>query len=216
MGPPVPPSSSTRKPTVQKNSKLDSHEILETLWTKWTSLNGFKEYAHSIITEDGSGIYIFEPAPMEHENLFSIIQVDIPPSEQVSFVKALLVAFSSVPLSSQFSPWSLVSWNSLYTSSSWDKFQIRLNSKMAVPQLERIMSPAAAKLFLDATIVLVGERLLVGIKAQMVAVRRKKPPDRDSALYDRLLQQYFAIIKEFQRRDMKVDQSWMSYLLNIM
>ena len=93
MGPPVPPSSGSGGPTLQKNLIPDAHEVLQILWSKWRSLSGFKDYAHSIITEDGSDIYIFEPAPIGHENLFSIIQVDIPPNEQVSFVKALLVAF---------------------------------------------------------------------------------------------------------------------------
>ena len=54
----------------------------------------------------------------------------------------------------------------------------------------------------------------------MISAKRRKSAVNDAAAayanMARYQQQYMAILGEFQNRGMRVDQSWVSYLLNIM
>ncbi len=115
----------------------NTREAFNILMSKWKSLSGFNEYAHSIITKDGWAVFIFEAPFAGSENLFSVISQSVPQNEQISLVKALLVAFSSVSLNEHFSPWSISWWCSVYTSPSWETFLIRLDE-------ERIGGPSEA------------------------------------------------------------------------
>jgi len=182
---------------------------------KWKTLNDFTEYAHSIITSDGWAISIFEPSPVGGDNLFDIIQVDIPPAERVPFVSALLVAFSSINLTRFYSPWFLHWWTSVYASPSWEKFQARLDLPRITTHLERLMSADAAKTFIDSVTLLVGERILLGIKTRLVDSRRRYMTDEEKEVFKKLQKQYMGILRAFYDRDMKVDQTWTYYLMNV-
>ena len=218
MSPPATPANTSELASVRANPLPNAHEVFEVLYRLDTPrlTSEFNDYAHSVITRDGTSISILDPCPHGGDNLFNILATELPADKQAHFLKKLLRAFASTPLTAQFSPWSLAWWNSLYASSSWESFQIRFDVERVSTQLERAMSPAAAKLVLDSTVTLVGERCLAGLKAQMVSVRRRKAPDRDAAAYDAYLKQYLEILKGFQEREMKVDQSWLSHLLNVM
>lgn len=222
MGPPSRVSSRPDSPSrlLWKSRLHETREAFDILIEKWRCLSGFKEYAQSILLKDGQGILIFEASPDSAENLFGIIHEKVPEVERVSFTTALLTAFSTIPLTTSYSPWSIVWWNSLHSAPSWEKFQIRLDLPKTLPHLERIMSAPAAKLFVDCTVSLVGERLLNVIKGQMISAKRRKSAVNDAAAayasMARYQQQYMAILGEFQSRGMRVDQSWVSYLLNIM
>lgn len=192
-----------------------TREVFDLLVRKWKTLNDFTEYAHSIITSDGWAISIFEPSPVGGENLFDIIQVDIPPAERVPFVSALLVAFSSVNLTRFYSPWFLHWWTSVYASPSWEKFQARLDLPRITTHLERLMSADAAKTFIDSVTLLVGERILLGIKTRLVDSRRRYMTDEEKEVFKKLQKQYMGILRAFYDRDMKVDQTWTYYLMNV-
>jgi len=192
-----------------------TREVFDLLVSKWKTLNDFTEYAHSVITNDGYAISIFEPCPVGGDNLFDIIHAEIPVLERVPFITALLVAFSSVAITPYYSPWFIYWWTSVYKSSNWDRFLSRIDLPRITLQLERIMSADAAKTFIDSAFLLVGERILLGIKTKLVAARRKEMSEVGEEAYKRLHKQYTDILREFYARDMKVDQTWTYYLMNI-
>ncbi|KAK0104255.1 hypothetical protein ONS96_005347 [Cadophora gregata f. sp. sojae] len=213
------PDTATICPSANGNPECapvaTTREVFELLVNKWKTLNDFTEYAHSIITSDGWAISIFEPSPVGGDNLFDIIQADTPPAERVPLVTALLVAFSSINLTRFYSPWFLHWWTSVYASPSWEKFQARLDLPRITAHLERIMSTDAAKTFIDSVTMLVGERILLGIKTRLVDSRRKCMNDAEKEVFKRLQKQYMGILRAFYDRDMKVDQTWTYYLMNV-
>jgi len=192
-----------------------TREVFDLLASKWKTLNDFTEYAHSIITSDGWAISIFEPSPVGGDNLFNIIDVEIPSEKRVPFITALLVAFSTMNLTRYYSPWFLHWWTSVYNSPDWDTFLSRLDLPRITTHLERLMSPSAAKTFVDSAFLLVGERILLAIKTRLVVARRKEMNEKEKDAFGRLQRQYMGILREFHARDMTVDQTWTYYLMNI-
>jgi hypothetical protein len=196
-----------------RNDPSSTREAFDNLMLKWKFLKDFNEYAHHIVAKDGWPVFIFDAPFPSSENLFSIIASDVPFGTQIPFVKSLLVAFSSVKLTEHYSPWSLSWWNSVYTAPSWEVFQTRLDAGRISGHLERIMSPEAVKLFLDATTLLVGERLLLDLKTMLVADRREKSGKVDT---ESLKSQYTDVLREFRARKLAFDQTWVEYLINFM
>ncbi|KAG4434528.1 hypothetical protein IFR05_009997 [Cadophora sp. M221] len=191
-----------------------TREVFDLLINKWKTLNDFTEYAHSIISSDGWEISIFETSPVG-DNLFDIINTEIPLEKRVPLITALLVAFSSINLTRFYSPWFLHWWTSVYNSPDWDTFLARLDLPLITAHLERLMSSSAAKTFIDSAFLLVGERILLAIKTRLVAARRKEMNDVEKDAFSRLQRQYMGILREFHGRDMIVDQTWTYYLMNI-
>jgi len=207
------PDRPSSRGKLSKDDPASSREAFETLLIKWKTLTNFNEYAHHVIAKDGWPVFIFDAPFPGSENLFSIIASDVPVGEQIPLVKALLVAFSSVKLTDHYSPWSLSWWSSVYTSDCWETFLKRLDMVRISEHMKRIMSPEAVKLFLDATILLIGERLLLDLKTMLVKDRREKSGKVDS---EALKNQYRDILREFGVRKLTFDQGWVGYLLNFM
>ncbi|CZT11392.1 uncharacterized protein RCO7_03886 [Rhynchosporium graminicola] len=210
------PSSPEGGVTVSDSTMPTTREVFDLLFNKWKTLNDFTEYAHSVITSDGWTISIFEPCPVGGDNLFDIIDTEVPEPERVPFITALLVAFSSVNITPLYSPWFIHWWTSVYASPNWDRFLLRLDLPRTKSQLERIMSPEAAKTFVDSAFLLVGERILLGIKTKLVAARRREMNEAQQDTFQKLHKQYTGILREFHARGMKVDQTWTYYLMNIL
>ena len=77
------------------------------------------------------------------------------------------------------------------------------------------MSADAAKTFIDSVTLLVGERILLGIKTRLVDSRRRYMTDEEKEVFKKLQKQYMGILRAFYDRDMKVDQTWTYYLMNV-
>lgn len=195
---------------------ITTRDAFTTLMDKWDHLNHFNEYAHSILSLDGWGISIFEGSAAGNENLFDIIHSHAPIEKQIGIVRALLDAFANVNLTTSYSPWSVAWWQSVYAAPTWDDFVSRLDRKRitgSTPDLGRIMSPDGAKLFFDAATLLIGERLLQQLSHDMVVRKRKRC---DTNVYSILYTQYMSVLREFHRKGIHVDQSWVCYLWDVM
>lgn len=192
--------------------KPEALTISETLLSKWRSLRGFRRYTHDLLVADGSDISIFELSPTDM-NLFDILLHEVPESEVMLLTKAILGAFSSINLDLCYRPLTLAWWISLYTSRSWSGFLAELERETIDAYLGVIMSSAAVRLVINATVLLVGERFLVSLNAQIA-----RHPSRDDTVNympnHELSQQYMTILKEFQARKLGVDLRWRSLALN--
>jgi hypothetical protein len=197
---------------VQSNTPSEIPSALKILLGKWRSLKGFRTYAQSLLVRDGSGISIFEPSNSDN-NLFDMIIGHLSSNELISFTQALLIAFSTINLDLCYLPYTLTWWISMYTSSSWPEFQKKLEPKIVDMHLGRLMSPSAIQLVSKVTVLLVGERLLSELNAEIA-----KHPSRNDTIENmpnqRLCRQYMAILEEFRARDLKVDLTWRSHALN--
>ncbi|KAL2060690.1 hypothetical protein VTL71DRAFT_9331 [Oculimacula yallundae] len=209
------PSSPEGTLTNPDSPVLTTRDTFDLLISKWKTLNDFTEYVHSIITGDGWAISVFESCPVGGDNLFDIIHAEVPETERIPLMTALLVAFSSVNLTSFYSPWSIHWWTSVYNSPSWDKFLSRLDLPRITSQLERVMKPDTVKTFMDCAFLLVGERTLLNIKTKMVAAKRRGMNEHEKESFNRLHKQYLDILRDWYAREMKVDQTWTYYLMNI-
>lgn len=200
--------NSCKQPAVPSETRL----VVKTLLSKWRDLKGFKSYAHSLLIQDGAGISIFEPTAVS-DNLFDIICSDVREIEHMSFIQTLLTAFATVNCGL---PRILKWWISLYNSSSWQDFEHELDPKAVEMRLAKTMSPSAIKLVLDGTILLVGERFLINLNAEVVKHQRKSSTSDPTEYMEnrRLSNQYMAILAKFQERKLEVDLIWSSLALN--
>ncbi|RDL31086.1 uncharacterized protein BP5553_09875 [Venustampulla echinocandica] len=190
--------------------------FLNTLISKWRSLKGFRTYVHGLLQEERSDISIFDSRVQCARNLFDIIHEHVPNNEQNSLTKAILVAFSTANLDLCRHPPTLVWWLTLFSASSWDEFQRKLEPEKIDEHLRPLMSPAAVQLVLNTTTLLVGERLLSGLKDEMVANPYWRATGDDMARYRDSFKQYMDILGEFRKKSLIVDQSWVSHALNAM
>jgi hypothetical protein len=196
----------------KKDVQSDTRRTIKALLSKWSSLKGFKSYAHSLLLKDGAGVFIFESTTAD-ENFFDILRDEVQENELMSFTQGLLIAFSTINPYLCSLPHTLKWWISLYTSPSWEDFQQKLEPTVVEMHLGKAMSPSAAKLVLDATVHLVGKRLLAALNAE-IAKHPRKDDTLDYMPRNRLSQQYMAILGEFSERKLKVDLTWLSYALN--
>jgi len=206
------PLQSYQVSIVQNSPPAEIPNVLKILLAKWKSLKGFRTYATSLLIGDGSGVSIFERSKTGI-NLFDMIIDHVSSNELISFTKALLIAFSTINLDLCYLPYTLTWWISMYTSSTWPEFQKKLEPKIVDMHLGRLMSSSAIELVTNVTVLLVGERLLSELNAEIA-----KHPSRNDTMQNmpnqRLCRQYMAILEEFQSRDLKVDLTWRSHALN--
>jgi hypothetical protein len=196
-----------------------SHPIIQALMAKWISLSGFRSYVHSILEGDQNDIFIFDPAPNDHENLFDAIHKHVSIDEELPVAKAVLLACSSINKELCWRPWTLDWWLSIFYTTSWDDLRNKTEAAQLKKHLWRPISSDAEKLLLDATYSLVGERLLNDLKTVMIAIRTS--PGYGSSgdklvRYDELLKQYMAILGTFRERSLNVEPACLAHALNAM
>ena len=199
----------------KKDPQSATRRAVRALLSKWRSLKGFKSFAHDLLIRDGAisdGVFIFESTSSD-DNLFDVLREEAQENEMMLFTEALLMTFSTINPDRCYLPDTLKWWMSLYTSPSWEAFQRKIDPKEVEIRLGKAMSPLAVRLVLDATVHLVGERLLGALNAE-IAKHPRKDDTRDHMPRNRLQQQYMAILGEFQERNLKVDLSWRSHALN--
>jgi hypothetical protein len=195
------------------------HLIIQTLMARWKSLTGFKSYVHSILEGDQNDIFIFDPAPNDHENLFDAINRHVSIDEQLPVAKAVLLACSTINKELCWRPWTLDWWLSAFHTTSWDDLRNKTEPAQLERHLWRPISSEAIKLLLDATYSLVGERLLNELKAIMIALRTSPGYSYcgDKLVrYDELFKQYMAILTTFRERSLNVEQARLTHALNAM
>ncbi|KAI9051955.1 hypothetical protein LZ554_004210 [Drepanopeziza brunnea f. sp. 'monogermtubi'] len=215
------PSTTNNDPSVPAPPIPVASAVFSTLVTKWKTLNDFTEYAHSLLALDGWTLSIFKPSPAGAPNLFDQITSALPSTERVPLISALLLAFSSLtPTTATGSspPWILRWWSSIHASPTWELYEASLDLCRGI--LQSIMSPAAAKFFLDAVVLLVGEKILLGIKTRLVKAKKRRSGSGQDEQAERtackvLESQYMGILGEFYARDLKVDPTWTYYLMNV-
>ncbi|EKD12695.1 uncharacterized protein L3040_005279 [Drepanopeziza brunnea f. sp. 'multigermtubi'] len=215
------PSTTNHDPSVPAAPIPVASAVFSTLVTKWKTLNDFIEYAHSLLALDGWTLSIFKPSPAGAPNLFDQITSALPSTERVPLISALLLAFSSTTTTTTTGsapPWILRWWSSIHASPTWELYEASLDLCRGI--LQSIMSPAAAKSFLDAVVLLVGEKILLDIKTRLVKAKKKRSGSGRDELAERtackvLESQYMEILGEFYARGLKVDPTWTYYLMNV-
>ncbi|CAL3970171.1 unnamed protein product [Diplocarpon coronariae] len=190
--------------------------VFNTLVAKWKTLDSFTEYAHSLLAADGSSISLFLPAP-SCCNIFMQISALLPATEQFALTSALLLAISSLPPTvSSPSAWFLHWWRSVSSSPSWPVFLARLDIPRTTAHLETLMGPLAAKLFLDAAVLLVGEVLMLQIKDLLGKARKTRDESEEARKRCKSWEgDYMDILRELYAREVRVDQTWTVYLMNV-
>ncbi|KAH8669528.1 hypothetical protein BGZ60DRAFT_528013 [Tricladium varicosporioides] len=195
-----------------------SQNIVEVVMSRWKSLKGFSTYVHSLLLRDGSNVFIFDAAPYGNSNLFDMILSQTPKSDQIVLTKSILIAFSTINVDRCWRPSTLIWWLSLFSSQSWPDFQAKLDPEKVRIHLERVMSSSAVELLVNATVLLVGERLLLKLKNRMIEnpFKSASRDDRELARYHRNFREYHAILGELQSRGLHVDPAWRTHGLNTM
>lgn len=214
--PPTPPTPSDPKSFDQSVYLATSH-IVEVLRTKWYSLEGFEEYLNDLFTCDGLRVFIFMSPHSSSENLFNAITRYIPEeAERMSLAKAVLtVSSNTTSYTSHSTPPLLAWWRSFYNPAyplNYEKFQEQLlNNAAFTTSMEQVISTfEGRKLFMDATISLVGESLLGSLKTSL-----KKRRERSSKGMQRQ-REYLSVLGIMRDRGLAVDKSWTMYMLDSM
>ena len=93
---------------------------------------------------------------------------------------------------------------SLHTTSSWDFFQSGFATlEQDLSSTKDSWSPGAIQLVLDCMVLLVGERLLPGLQAELD--HGSSVQSSEIARYEKCLQQYTSILKTFVDRNLDVE-----------
>jgi hypothetical protein len=150
--------------------------------------------------ERNLGIQILQPAAARTKSVFDEIILSIPRNEQTKFTRALLLAYSGMhPRLREYSN-VFESWYSLFAKTDWTDFKKALGKV----HLENSMSIDAAKLVLDCTFVLVGERLLDLCKSRMDSMNSLQNPHHNQYInsgdHRKDREQYAAILADFRTR----------------
>ncbi|KAK2623703.1 hypothetical protein QTJ16_006884 [Diplocarpon rosae] len=212
-----PPSTPIPRASASTSTNADASTVFQTLVAKWKTLDSFTEYAHSLLAVDGTAISFLLPAP-PCPNLFAQIASRLPPTEQFALTSALLLAFSALPPTSLAAPsaWFLHWWSSVSASPSWATCLARLDLPRTTAHLEALMGPPAAKLFLDAAVLLVAEKLMLRIKDLLGQAKRRRDASPEARRRCKSWEgEYMDILRELYAREVRVDQAWTVYLTNV-
>ncbi|PBP26730.1 hypothetical protein BUE80_DR002341 [Diplocarpon rosae] len=212
-----PPSTPIPRASASTSTNADASTVFQTLVAKWKTLDSFTEYAHSLLAVDGTAISFLLPAP-PCPNLFAQIASRLPPTEQFALTSALLLAFSALPPTSLAAPsaWFLHWWSSVSASPNWATCLARLDLPRTTVHLEALMGPPAAKLFLDAAVLLVGEKLMLRIKDLLGKAKRRRDDSPEARRRCKSWEgEYMDILRELYAREVRVDQAWTVYLTNV-
>lgn len=203
-------------PTPAADPVSSAQTVVVNLMESFKSLRGFKSQVRSILERNLTEIFLFDRKSQSppQENLFDLIVRYVPQSDQNSLIKAILVACSTIR--SQQPDHTLAWFLQLFHSKTWTNYQNLTQQSYIDEYLTPIMSPEATKQVIDATTLLVGERMLRGLKIILVRNPGSTARGRDMELYQDTNKNYMAILVQFQTRGLKFDQSWLSFYLNTM
>ena len=196
-----------------------TQDLFHHLFSIWKS--GGKESlvqaSELAIRKDGVSVSIFQPLPNNSkESIFDIITNDIPKNEQLALTQAFLSAFSEVGRELQGSIYNFNWWSSIYQSSTWNRFKSNLHRWDFVSHLGEAMSSEAVGLVVDSSFLLVGERLLGGIKENLTALPQLEAGEFGSKTQNFLRNEYINILTSFRNRKLKARHRWYTYLLTLL
>lgn len=202
-------------PTPAADPVSSAQTVVVNLMESFKSLRGFKSQVRSIVEGNLWEIFLFDRKSQSppQENLFDLIVRYVPENERNSLIKAILLACSTIPLQQ---PDPALSWFlRFFHSKTWKDYQDLTQHMYIDGYLTPIMSPEAIKLVIDATTLLVGERMLRDLKVILVKNPESKR-GKNKELYLDTSKNYMAILLQFQMRGVQFDRSWQSVALDIM
>lgn len=203
-------------PTPAADPISSAQTVVINLMDSFKSLQGFKSQVRSILEGNVWEIFLFDRKSQTppQENLFDLIVRYLPEFEQNSLIKAILLACSTNPLR-QHDP--ALSWFlQFFHSKTWKDYQDLTQQMYISEYLAPVMSPEAIKQVIDATTLLVGERMLRDLKVLLVRNPASRARGKNMELYQDTSKTYMAILLQFQMRGVQFDRSWQSVALNTM
>ncbi|CAG8971502.1 hypothetical protein HYALB_00002086 [Hymenoscyphus albidus] len=203
-------------PTPAADPISSAQTIVADLMERFKYLRGFKLQVRSILIGNHWEFFFFDRKSQSppQENLFDEIVQYIPEFEQISLMKAILLACSTIS-PRQIEP--ALSWF-LQTAHSkkWADFRDLVQQAYVDKYLAPNMSSQAVKQVVDSMTLLVGERMLKDLKILLMKNPGSKARGKEMESYKSTNKTYMAILMEFRSRGLDFDQSWLSFALDTM
>jgi hypothetical protein len=137
----------------------------------------------------------------------------IPRIDQVSFTVTILTEIDDYhPYFPSEDELDWTTWHQFYSSSTLEELMQRAKYRELKLLLSGHIASEAVQMLLDAAVVLVGERYLWKLKAEIERGHNLPATDFDFLVYDKYRQEYMTILDMIQSRKLKVDQRWFAFL----
>jgi len=186
-----------------------TQNVLEKLYTEWELGKHIDDDVAAILDDFVSRLRSNQHAD---ENIFNQIAKTVPRYNQLLFAKDVLHAAGWFRISPREVESNENLWDQINSSSNWEELRQHLDSNvLAVYVIDKI-SEEAAKLVFEATVVLVGERRLSRLKAEIQRGHLLAADDFDYQVYNMYRREYMTVLNTIHSRNLKIDQHWFAFL----
>lgn len=205
-----PATTTTLSQITNAPERRDSTQnVLEKIYTEWELGKRIDDDVAGLLDDFVSRLRANQHAD---ENIFNQIAKTVPQYNQLLFTKDVLHAAGWIRISPRELESNENLWHQINNSSNWEELRQHLDSNvLAVYVIDKI-SEEAAKFVFDATVVLVGERRLSRLKAEIQRGHLLAADDFDYQVYHMYRRDYMAVLNTIHSRDLKIDQHWFAFL----
>ncbi|KAL5327859.1 hypothetical protein ACEPPN_005565 [Leptodophora sp. 'Broadleaf-Isolate-01'] len=214
-------SDGTNISSVQAGTKTE-FEAMRRIYKLWKSKSTIVPLVHRLLEMDGFETSFFCPPPEGIENMFDLIDQNIPQVDKLHFTDELLQACVCF-LEDRFrfkSP-SFKWWLSLYSPDSSEDLQNAL--ELQPIHLEKVMSAGGIKLLLKCSTMAAARGLLQELQAKITDGQFSALQERlgesvtfeeDSYLDD--CQQFLDVLKIHKIQELEVEQAWYDFSVKML